>query len=154
MRTAYERNNTIIIAGDFNYKAAYRGNEYAPPSKEYQAIFINALYDFFLYHHMTEPTRFRSNENPNLLDLILSSEESMIQNLEYIQTLRESGYICLRFKVMSGIKETVKEESSERSFYKTDSAAVIKELANYIWALVLSSSFADDYKRFLEEIMA
>ena len=32
---------------------------------------------------MTEPTRYRVNETPNVLDLILSSEEGMVQDLAY-----------------------------------------------------------------------
>ena len=156
VRMAYERNNNIIIAGDFNYKEIDWGNEFAPPNKEHQSLFINALQDCFLYQHVTEPTRFRPNENPNLLDLIISGEESMIQNLDYLPPLGESDHICISFNVMSGMWETVKEEPAERNFYKADFAAVIKELEKYNWTAVLNSSFAEDYKRFfdiLEEIM-
>ena len=80
----------------------------------------------------------------------------MIQNLDYLPPLEESDHICIRFNTMSGMRETVKEEPAERNFYKTDFAAVIKELEKYNWTAVLNSSFAEDYKRFfdiLEEIM-
>ena len=156
VRTAYARNNNIIIAGDFNYKEIDWGNEYAPPNREHQAIFINAIQDCFLYQHVTEPTRFRPNENPNLLDLILSGEESMIKDLDYLPPLGESDHICIRFNAINGIRETETEESTERNFYKTDVVAVIKELEKYNWAAVLNSSFKEDYKRFfdiLEESM-
>ena len=156
VKTAYDRNNNIIIAGDFNYKEIDWGNEYAPPNKEHQAIFINALQDCFLYQHVTEPTRFRLNETPNLLDLIMSSDESIIQNLDYLPPLGESDHICIRFNAMCGMKETVMEESAERNFFKTDFAAVIKELDKYNWITTLNSNFEEDYKRFfdiLEDIM-
>ena len=156
MKTAYKRNDNIVIAGDFNYKEIDWGNEYVPPSKEHQVIFVSALQDCFMYQHVTEPTRFRPNEKPNLLDLVLSGEESMIQNLDYLPPLGESDHICIRFSAMCGMKEKVKDEPAERNIFKTDYAAVIRELEKYNWVRILNSSFVEDYKRFfdiLEEIM-
>ena len=49
---------------------------------------------------MTESTRFRENEIPNLLDLILSSDETMIQDLTYHPPLGESDRICLKCKLL------------------------------------------------------
>ena len=84
VKTAYERNNNLVIAGDFNYKEIDWTNEFAPPGKEHQTVFINALQDCYMYQHVTEPTRHRPNEIPNLLDLILSSDESLIRDLKYL----------------------------------------------------------------------
>ena len=44
----------------------------------------------FLFHHVTEPTGFREIEIRNLLDLILSSDETMIQDLTYHPHLAKS----------------------------------------------------------------
>ena len=40
-----------------------------------------------IFQHVTEPTRYRENERPNLLDLVLSSEEGMVQDLRYLPPL-------------------------------------------------------------------
>ena len=80
---AYQRNPNVLIAGDFNYKEIDWLNENAPPGQQHLQDFINTLQDCFLYQHVTEPTRYRANETPNVLDLILSSEEGMIEDLAY-----------------------------------------------------------------------
>jgi hypothetical protein len=155
IKSAYEKNNNIIIGGDFNYKEIDWENEYASPNKEHQSNFINAIQECYLHQHVSEPTRFRVNETPNLLDLVLSSEESLIRDLEYHPALGESDHICLRFNVMCG-KQVIKEEPEKRNFYKTDYAAVAEDLGRFDWVSLLNSKFLDDYSLFfnkLEEIM-
>lgn len=156
IKAAYERNNNVIMVGDFNYKEIDWDNEYAPPNKEHQSNFINALQECYLHQHVTEPTRFRVNETPNLLDLLLTSEESMIKDLSYQPPLGGSDHICLCFNVNCGIQENIKEEPDKRNFYKTDYTAIVKDLRKYEWVSLLNSNFQDDYKCFfdkLEEIM-
>lgn len=156
IKSAYEKNNDIIIVGDFNYKEIDWENEYAPPNKEHQSLFIDALHECYLHQHVTEPTRFRNNETPNLLDLLLSSEESMVKDLLYLPPLGESDHICLRFNVMCGKQEVIKIEPDKRNFYKTDYTAVVEELEGYDWVSILNSNFQEDYSCFfdkLEEIM-
>ena len=99
IQTAYERNNNILIAGDFNYKEIDWENESAPKEKHHLSHFINVLQDCYLSQHVTEPTRCREGENANLLDLILSSEEGAVYDLSYHPPLGESDHVCLRFNV-------------------------------------------------------
>ena len=156
VKAAFEKNNNVVMAGDFNYKEIDWDNEHAPTNKEHQANFINALQECYMYQHVTEPTRFRSNETPNLLDLILSSEESMIKDLVYRPPLGESDHICLRFNVMCGKQEFATEDPKKRNFFKTDYAAVAEELRKYDWVSMLTGNFDDDYKLFfdiLEQVM-
>ena len=156
VKAAYERNRNLVIAGDFNYKEIDWVNEFAPPSKDHQAVFIEALQDCYLYQHVTEPTRHRQNEVPNLLDLILSSEESMIRDLTYHPPLGESDHVCIRFDVLHGKVQPVEAENIGRNVYKANYKAIIDELNSYDWVMLLNSSFVEDYKRFfdiLEKVM-
>ena len=41
----------------------------------------------FLYQHVTQPTRYRIGETPNLLDLIITNEEGLISSLEHFPGL-------------------------------------------------------------------
>ena len=61
---------------------------------------IDTLQDCYLFQHVTEPTRYRDGERPNLLDLILSTEERMVHNLTYHPPLGETDHLCLKFNVM------------------------------------------------------
>ena len=96
---AYRRNPNLLIAGDFNFKEIDWLNEISTPGQQHLQDFIETLQDCFLYQHVTEPTRYRPNETPNVLDLILSSEEGMVQDLAYNPPLGESDHLCLTFKL-------------------------------------------------------
>ena len=96
---AYQRNPNFLIAGDFNYKEIDWLNENSPPSQQHLQDFIENLQNCFLYQHVTEPTRYRANETPDVLDLILSSKECMVQDLAYNPPLGEIDHLCLTFKL-------------------------------------------------------
>ena len=56
--------------------------------------------DLFLFQHITEPTRFRQEEIPNLLDLVFTNEQDMINNLSYLPPLGSSDHICIEFDLI------------------------------------------------------
>ena len=76
---AYRCNPNLLIAGDFNYKETDWLNGISTPGQQHLQDFIETLQDCFLYQHVTEPTRYRPNETPNVLDLILSSEKGTLE---------------------------------------------------------------------------
>jgi len=47
-----------------------------------------------LHHLVTQPTRIRPGTNPHILDLILTNEEAMIQNISYTVGL---DHTCIQF---------------------------------------------------------
>ena len=62
----------LLICGDFNYSDIDWLNESAVEQSDHLATFINTIQDCYLHQHVPEPTRFRSGEEPSLLDLVLS----------------------------------------------------------------------------------
>ena len=148
IKLAYVMNENVVIAGDFNYKEIIWESEYS--AQEHQSVFINTLQECYLHQHVTEPTRFRENETPNLLDLLITNEESMIENLSYHPPLGESDHLCLRFNVLCGKKEETREESEARNIFKVDLNAVLAELEQYDWVNLLNSNFQHDYQVFFE----
>jgi len=59
---------------------------------------IDKLNDLFLYQHIDEPTRYRPNQTPNTLDLVIANEEHMINQILYQPGLGLSDHVCLNFK--------------------------------------------------------
>ena len=146
IRTAYHRNRNLIVAGDFNYKEIDWVNEYAPPSQEHLLLFIETLQNCYLFQHVTEPTRYRENQNANLLDLILSSEEGMVEDVSYHTPLGESDHAILMFNV---IHTPVKSEITPKlNIYKTDYEELRKEMSKHKWQEMLISDFEKDYDTF------
>ena len=66
---AYESNANLLITGDFNYKDIDWNNEFATREQLHLTHFLNTLHECFLIQHVTEPTRYRDGEKPNLLRL-------------------------------------------------------------------------------------
>ena len=46
---------------------------------------------------MTKPTQYRLGTEPHILDLILTNEEEMVDNIAYLHGLGKSGHICIVF---------------------------------------------------------
>ena len=70
----------LVVMGDFNYRDTDWINWHVPSAdnnNKTQTDFITTLQDCFLYQHVTEPTRYRPNQAPSLLDLIVSNEEDL-----------------------------------------------------------------------------
>ncbi|KAF8568817.1 hypothetical protein P879_08818 [Paragonimus westermani] len=50
-----------------------------------------------LYNHVLQPTRFRSNDTPSILDLLLTNGELTI-DVHYLPSLGASDHVCLQFE--------------------------------------------------------
>ena len=49
----------------------------------------------YLYQHITDQTRIREGRNSNTIDLVITSEEHMIENLEIEPPLGNSDHVWL-----------------------------------------------------------
>ena len=76
-----KRNTHICLTGDFNFKINWQQWSTSYPEHSKEEIFLETLRDSFLYQHVLEPTRRRGTNEPSILDLILTKEESQIQDL-------------------------------------------------------------------------
>ena len=101
-----------------------------------------------MYQHVSEPTRFRIGEEPSLLDLVLTNEEGMIQNLEYQPGLGNSDHLSLIFD-LGCKKQMTKDTKPQPNFFKTNFGSIRKKLRNFNWKETLNGTFADDYGKFM-----
>ena len=88
----------ILLCGDFNYREIDWENEFSNPNSHY-ADFINTIQEHFLFQHVREPTRYRGEEEPSVLDLIFTNEEGMVNNLVSGPGLGESDHTVLMFEL-------------------------------------------------------
>ena len=54
--------------------------------------------------YVTDPTRDRGSNNPNVLDLILSYDEDIIRDVENISPLGRRDHCILTFEILCTIK--------------------------------------------------
>ncbi|KAF8563961.1 hypothetical protein P879_10299 [Paragonimus westermani] len=85
----------VLLIGDFNCPQL---RTRVHSSGSFQAELL-ALCDLIpLYNHVLQPTRFRSNDTPSILGLLLTNEELMIEDVYYLPPLGASDHVCLQFE--------------------------------------------------------
>ena len=89
--------------------------------------FINTIQGHFFIQHVTEPTRYRHGEQPNLLDLILTNEEGMVQNLTYHHGLGDSNHCHMKFNLYCYAHYSSTTEKSI-NYYKANYIAIKDQL--------------------------
>ena len=73
----------LLIVGDFNIKEINWVDIISPANETHISTkFIECIRDCFLFQHVMEPTRYRSNNVLSILDLIFPNEENMVLNLK------------------------------------------------------------------------
>ena len=94
-----EGRSHVLLAGDFNQPDIDWKNETTPASMNNPAtVFMEKFVrNSFLYQHIKEPTHFRPQQNSTLIDLVFSSEESMVKNVQHESPIGKSHHQCIYF---------------------------------------------------------
>ena len=74
---------------------------------------MEALRDSFFHQHIVQPTRVRHGQEPSVLDLVLTNEEGMIENIEYGNPLGKSDHLVLTFEF-----NTIQNRIPKKKIYK------------------------------------
>ena len=88
----------VCLVGDFNFRDinwASWSTKHGEESKE--ANFIETVRDCFLYQHIEKPTRIRGNDEPSLIDLLLTNEEMQVSNVVHHAPLGKSDHAVISF---------------------------------------------------------
>ena len=99
IREVYELHGDMtVIVGDFNlphinWENWSTGSD-SPSSLSFQ--FIECLRDCYFNQHILKATRGRGHNNPSLLDLIITPNDTTIDNLEFCSPLGKSDHSVLK----------------------------------------------------------
>jgi len=106
--------------GDFNYPDINWRTETIPPDVNNMATkFMECLRDCFLYQHVKDPTHYRGSQNPNTLDLLITNEEGMIDNITLNAPIGKSHHVCINFEFNCYV-ETLVNHQSKYIYHKGD----------------------------------
>ena len=122
----------ICLVGDFNFRDI-NWNTWTTPhadtSKE--SKFIEAARDCFLFQHVQEPTRARGNDDPSLIDLILTNEELQVSNVVHHAPLGKSDHSVITFNYHCYLDYSKPKKCHQ--YHKADFDGMIKELELSNW---------------------
>ena len=138
----------VLIMGDFNYKDIKWENWSTPGCNEYsdEFLFVEALRDSFFHQHIVQPTWVRHGQEPSVLDLVLTNEEGMIENIEYGNPLGKSDHLVLTFEFKCYTKQNTKEKNIQ-IYAKGKYDLMREELKKVNWEAVLQEREADVNKQ-------
>ena len=103
-----------------------------------------------MHQHVFQPTRYRENQIPSLLDLVFTNEERMLQELVHRPGLGESDHECLNF-LLNCYKQELNQNPTP-NFLKSDYNTIRERLRNVNWELVLQGNFCDFYAAFIQKL--
>ena len=108
LRTASEgKHNHLLVAGDINMpQIEWTSSFSGAPDGHHTHRFIEGIQECGLTQHVTKATRYREGERPSTLDVIMTNEEGLVQNLAYHPPIGNSDHAVLKCDVICYAQST------------------------------------------------
>ncbi|XP_060606940.1 uncharacterized protein LOC132759227 [Ruditapes philippinarum] len=95
-----ETQSRVVVMGDFNYRDIdWKHWISSAPENHVSHEFIEAVRDSYLHQNIEFYTRYRNGQRPSTLDLVFSSEELLVNNIEHFSPLGKSDHIVITFGI-------------------------------------------------------
>ena len=129
----------LFTYGDFNFKGI--DWELQEGTSEEEKKFVKAFQDSFLYQHVDQNTRFRRGQKPNLLDLMITNEPDIINNIEYLPPIGASDHLCLK----ANLKVNADKHTPPLNYryYNGDYTGMNDELKAVKWHEIMENKSAE-----------
>ena len=85
----------LLIAGDIN-SPNVNWSDWTSSDKDGETL-IDTLRNNFLHQHIDKPTRYRIGTQPTCIDLVMTNEEGMVNNIAYLSGIGLSDHVCIKF---------------------------------------------------------
>ncbi len=144
----------LLIMGDFNFKEINWEHYMSTVGERHMSTqFLECIKDCFLFQHVQRPTRLREGNVPSILDLVLTNEEDMLENIDYLPGLGLSDHLVLQC-VFNCYTDTKNNTSSKLNFHKGNYGAIDNELARLQWdELMGGMSLSDSWDCLTENLV-
>ena len=137
-RTVDYRDKNILIVGDFNYPEILWETESTRTQPDHDAaVFLDTCKDAYLIQHQSENTRYRHNQKPSLIDLVLSNKEELVENIDTCAGLGKSDHCTLIIKL--ACSGNSKQHIPRPLFGKADFEKINNELGTLDWNNLLDN---------------
>ena len=122
----------LLIVGDLNYPEIDWNLQISRTRPDHaSAQFLKTCKDSYLSQHQTEPTRYRTGQSANLLDLVLTNNDELIDEIKTQAGLGKSDHCSLVITLSCAKCE--KTQNPRPNFRKADYEAINKDLGDIDW---------------------
>ena len=97
-------NKKLIFIGDFNLPGINWSHEctnHLDPDKHFDSKFLNCIHEQFLSQLVNNPTHYRGCQTPTLIDLLITNDSRIVENLSFYAPIGNSHHVTLGFSVQS-----------------------------------------------------
>lgn len=141
----------LMIIGDFNHPGINWIDQTSEGSLQ-ERCFIESFRDWFMWQHCNQPTRYRSEQQANILDLVMTNEENMVDNIMYNEPIGKSDHSCLNWVFKCYAQERM-TKVVKYSFDRADFDEMRVDLGSNDWDGILQSkSVNEQWKTISEKI--
>jgi ribonucleases P/MRP protein subunit RPP40 len=139
------KNETFILMGDFNFPELNFGDSYNLDSSH---GFVKSLENNFLFQMVDKPTR-----NNNYLDLVISTDESLIRNLSVDEPFESSDHQMIRFSLLCKAMSKCKNNKFYE-YFKTNYNKIRDHVKTLGWdALQLSNDVNEIWSKIKADLL-
>lgn len=143
--------SNIFLGGDFNFRELSWPITSAPVENSMAETFVMKLEEAGLSQLVDQPTRFGYQQNPSMLDLLLTNFADSVFDIQYLNPLGRSDHsvIAARLQLSSLDGKKIAGEYRQAVNYNR-----LKEiLSNICWEELLNTgSVEEDWKCFLQRV--
>lgn len=150
---AKQKCTALIIVGDFNYKEVNWSTRTVNTRENHPAHMIfDKLNDLFLEQIITEPTRFRTGEQENTLDWLITNTPEVIEDVELRSPLGDKGDHCT---MLFNINITTKQinHDNKPNFFRGDYNKMKILLDKIDWKYKLADKNCSDSWKYFNNII-
>lgn len=147
MRSLAQHQNCLIL-GDFNV-GTINWNDPTPRNQvhsfEYQVLLTTS--DNCLHQHIRHPTRIQAGQQPSILDLVFTHDNTAIRNVEYMDPIGHSDHSVISFH-WSQQQQAVHVYKPRRNVWKADFAAMRSAAMMTDWNFPPSMGLEEMWNKF------
>jgi len=132
----------VLVVGDFNLPSIDWKNQITSLSNQsFEHHFLQKLQDTYLCQHVQEPTRFRDDSNPSVLDLVITKSPDDVRNIEILPPLGKSDHTVLKLSLKSsGDDPTPQKQTLKYNYTKGD----YESFRNFILSLCITEQLREN----------
>lgn len=141
----------LLIMGDFNLPGI-DWEQQATGGSQLEQMFLEGFRDWFLWQHCLKPTRFRTQQTPNVLDLVMTNEQGMIDSINFREPIGKSDHLVLDWEYRC---YTQHGDSQQMKYLydKADYNGMRTALAAFDWEDLLQNGTTEEKWNIFERIV-
>ncbi|XP_050514896.1 uncharacterized protein LOC126890092 [Diabrotica virgifera virgifera] len=141
--------DNLVIVGDFNFPDISWPAISLTDGVSSHNLFKNFIINSNLSQLITKPTRFRLNNQPSTVDLVITNEEQLISTIDISSPIGKSDHAVITFHIQFNLSKSLNKMYSKTitvtDFFKVNSALHQLNWNNLFHNLIDPSSMWDTF---------